>query len=201
MRAKLRPPVFPPIENPTPFEATRERGQMSDPVEKDPASIPPEYQAKDWRSEEPRTAEAEAPTRWGAESGESVIDRESTVEGKVNSKKNLRVEGRVEGEVKCEGTLVVADGAVVQARVEAENVTVSGTIEGEVICRGHLHVLAAGRIVGSATALKIAIDSGATYEGDLHMMEPPARGEDEGALRSGPVGGTISDSGETDAGV
>ncbi len=172
---------------------------MSGTVEKDPASIPPEYQAKDQRSEEPRTTEGEAPTRWGTENGESVIDRESTVEGKVHSKKNLRVEGRVEGEIKCEGTLVVADGAVVQARVEAENVTVSGTIEGEVICRGHLHVLAAGRIVGSATALKIAIDSGATYEGELHMMEPPARGEDEGALHPGRVDGAIADLGETDA--
>ncbi len=201
MRTKLRPPVFPPIESPTPFEGASERGETSGPLEEDHASIPPEYQAKDRRSEEPRPAEAEAPTRWGGESGESVIDRDSTVEGKVYSKKNLRVEGRVEGEVKCEGTLVVADGAVVQARVEAENVTVSGTIEGEVICRGHLHVLAAGRIEGSATALKIAIDSGASYEGELHMMEPPARDEAEGTLLGGPLDGADPDRGESDAGV
>ena len=168
---------------------------MQEYADDDHDTIPQEF-----RSDEARPIEPEASGRWSTDTTESVIDRESTVEGKVHSKKNLRVEGRVEGEVKCEGTLVVADGAYVQARVEAENVTVSGTIEGEVICRGHLHVLAAGRIDGSATTMKIAIDSGATYEGELHMLEAPARdaGDDvtdhgaapgsNGALSAGDTG-------------
>ena len=191
MRSRLRPPTLPPIENPTPFESVKDRAPMPDFNADDHSTIPQEF-----RSEEPSITGSEPATRWSTDTGESLIDRESTVEGKVHSKKNLRVEGRVEGEVNCEGTLVVADGAVVQARVEAENVTVSGTIEGEVICRGHLHVLASGRIEGSATALKIAIDSGATYEGELHMMEPPARAETDEATRYGPAVGV---SGRPDA--
>lgn len=191
MRSRLRPPTIPPIENPTPFEPARKIDPLPGYREDDHAAIPP-----DFRAEEPHAAEPDVPTSWSTDTGESVIDRESTVEGKVHSKKNLRVEGRVEGEIKCEGTLVVADGAVVQARVEAENVTVSGMIEGEVICRGHLHVLASGRIEGSATALQIAIDSGATYEGELHMIKPPAGGEGDGVTRRGRVDGARSDVGE-----
>ncbi len=182
MRSRFRPPLEPAIESLSPLQVTRRQEDMSEYAERDHTVIPPEY-----RSTEPRDAESKPAAGWTDGAGESVIDRDSTVEGKVRSKKNLRVEGRVEGEVVCEGTLVVADGAVVQARVEAEDVTVSGTIEGEIICRGHLHVLAAGRIVGSATALRIAIDSGATYEGELHMMEAPARGETGQAGRAEPA--------------
>ena len=94
MRSRLRPPVFAPIESPTPFESVKEREPVPEYAEADHATIP-----QDFRSDEPRATESEPGARWSTDSAESLIDRESTVEGKVHSKKNLRVEGRVEGEV------------------------------------------------------------------------------------------------------
>lgn len=106
------------------------------------------------------------------ESGEgfSVIDRHSNFDGTFIAKRDLRIEGEVKGLIECSGTLFVAQGAVVNASVEAENFTVAGDFSGEVNCRGRLQVMPSGRLRGKVATRTLVINEGAYYEGDMEMV-------------------------------
>jgi cytoskeletal protein CcmA (bactofilin family) len=101
--------------------------------------------------------------------GFSVIDRHSNFDGAFIAKRDLRIEGEVRGSINCNGTLFIAQGATVNAEVEAENITVAGDISGEIVCRGRLQVMPSGRLRGKVATKALIINEGAFYEGEMEM--------------------------------
>jgi cytoskeletal protein CcmA (bactofilin family) len=104
--------------------------------------------------------------------GFSVIDRHSNFDGNFIAKRDLRIEGEVKGTIECSGTLFIAQGATVNASVEAENITVAGDFTGEVNCRGRLQVMPSGRLRGKVATKSLIINEGAFYEGNMEMANP-----------------------------
>jgi cytoskeletal protein CcmA (bactofilin family) len=102
----------------------------------------------------------------------SLIDRHSAFDGTYRSSRDLRIEGQVKGTLECRGTLHVAQGAQVDAHVEAENVVVAGELSGEIVCRGRLQLMPTGRLRGKVSTQTLVINEGAIYEGQLEMMSP-----------------------------
>jgi cytoskeletal protein CcmA (bactofilin family) len=120
---------------------------------------------------------------WNADSpagfeAASVVDRGSSFEGTFRSQKDLRVEGELKGTITCDGTLFVAEGAVVSATIDAEHVTVAGDLHGEMRCRGRLQILPSGRVRARVATGSLVIQEGAIYEGELEMA-----GMERGAVR------------------
>jgi cytoskeletal protein CcmA (bactofilin family) len=105
----------------------------------------------------------------------SVIDRNSIFDGTFQTTRDLRVEGEVKGTIECKGTLFVATGATVGAKVEAENVTVAGDLNGEIRCRGRLQIMPSGKVRGKVVTQTLVINEGALYEGQLEMTAPDKR--------------------------
>lgn len=99
----------------------------------------------------------------------SIVDRGSSFEGTFRSQKDLRVEGELKGTIACDGTLFVAEGAMVSATIDAEHVTVAGDVHGEVRCRGRLQILPSGRVRARVATGSLVIQEGAIYEGELEM--------------------------------
>lgn len=104
----------------------------------------------------------------------SVIDRFSTFDGSFHSSRDLRIEGEAKGTIECQGTLMVAQGANVTAKVEAEHVTVAGDLNGDIRCRGRLQIMPSGRVRGKVVTDTLVINEGAFYEGQLEMVTTPA---------------------------
>src|SRR5690606_35470823 len=105
----------------------------------------------------------------------SVIDQYSNFDGTYHSTRDLRIEGQVKGTIECQGTLHIAQGANVNARVEAENISVAGELEGEITCRGRLQILPSGRVTGKINTVTLVIHEGAFYEGELEMAGQDGR--------------------------
>src|SRR5680860_162997 len=97
------------------------------------------------------------PERAAQEGSFSVIDQFSTFDGKFVAERDLRVDGNVKGTIECKGTLFVAQGATVNARVEAENITVAGQLTGEIDCTGRLQLLPSGRMKGKVKTRGLVI--------------------------------------------
>lgn len=110
-----------------------------------------------------------------AESSYSVIDRHSIFDGTFQANRNLRIEGEVKGTIECRGTLFVAQGANVSAKVEAESITVAGDLNGDIHCQGRLQIMPSGRVRGKVTTMTLVINEGAYYEGQLEMTPPDQR--------------------------
>lgn len=110
-----------------------------------------------------------------ADDSYSVIDRHSAFDGTFRADRDLRIDGEVKGTIQCQGTLFVAEGAVVSANIDAENVTIAGDLHGEVLCRGRLQMLPSGRVRGKIATETLVIAEGAYYEGELVMTRPEDR--------------------------
>jgi len=105
----------------------------------------------------------------------SILDRFSNFDGTFHSSRDLRIEGQAKGTIDCQGTLHIAQGATIDAKVEAENITVAGDLDGEITCRGRLQILPSGRVRGKINTLTLVIHEGAFYEGQLDMATPEPR--------------------------
>lgn len=99
----------------------------------------------------------------------SLIDRHSTVEGTFASERDLRIEGHMRGTLRCQGLVYIAEGADVDATVEAAHVTVAGDLQGQINCRGKLQIMPTGRVRATVTTESLVINEGAIFEGELHM--------------------------------
>ena len=125
------------------------------------------------------TAPTERPT------SESRVDRDSHFNGLFQTKQNLRIEGVAEGEIRCDGTLTIAEGAGVKAKVMANNVTVAGELEGEAVCRDVFQIMPSGKVEATVSAKRLIVNEGGFYSGEFHMIKegvappdakPPAAG-------------------------
>lgn len=117
----------------------------------------------------------------------SVVDRHSAFDGTFRADRDLRVEGEVKGTIECQGTLFVAQGATVTAKVEAESITVAGDLNGDIRCRGRLQMMPSGRVRGKVATDTLVVNEGAYYEGQLEMAAPEDRVDR--TPRSLPAGG------------
>lgn len=99
----------------------------------------------------------------------TLIDRYTSVDGTLSSSRDIRIEGELRGTVRCEGSVQIAEGARVDATVEAGGITVAGTLRGTIDCRGKLHVLKTGLVAGTITTRLLVIEEGGRCEGELSM--------------------------------
>ena len=99
----------------------------------------------------------------------SVIDQYSNFDGTYNSSRDLRVEGQVKGTIVVKGSLHIAQGANVDASVDADSISVAGELDGEITCRGRMELLQTGRVKGHITTQSLVIHEGAVYEGEMEM--------------------------------
>ena len=106
---------------------------------------------------------------FGASESASVIDRHSEFDGTYSTDRDLRIEGRAKGKLSCHGTLHVAQGATVDAEIEAEEVVVAGVLEGTVNCRSRLQIMPSGELRGQISTPSLIINEGARYEGQMAM--------------------------------
>lgn len=137
----------------------------------------------------------------------SVIDRFSKFDGTFHSTRDLRIEGEVKGIIDCKGTLHIAQGANVDARIEAENISVAGDLDGDINCKGRLQILPSGRVRGKINTVTLVINEGAFYEGELEMASADKRlttgrsGRSRSSLPGGagpvPIGGSGADVGRS----
>lgn len=110
------------------------------------------------------------PTWQPAEAGAaSVVAADTTWDGNVQSSGSLHVHGTVSGQVRVDGDVFIAEGATVNANLNAGGVTVAGTLEGTVDCSGRFEVLPSGRVSADVAAPRLVVHEGAQVIGKLRM--------------------------------
>ena len=90
------------------------------------------------------------------------------ISGHIRGDEDLIVYGHVEGTINIgEGLLVVTRDAHIDADVTARVITVEGCVEGKLEASEQIIVRRTGRIRGSVSAPRIALDFGCTFSGTI----------------------------------
>jgi cytoskeletal protein CcmA (bactofilin family) len=99
----------------------------------------------------------------------TLLGRGATFEGKLTFDGTVRIDGRFKGEVFSEDTLVIGEGAVVEAEIEIGEVIVQGTVIGNIKAKRSIEIHAPGRVKGDLTTPSLQIEKGVIFEGRSFM--------------------------------
>jgi cytoskeletal protein CcmA (bactofilin family) len=105
-----------------------------------------------------------------------LIGRGVAVSGDIKFIEGLRIEGRVAGSVVSEnGTLVIEEGAQVEAKVEVGICIISGNLQGDVTAKSRIEIRRTSRVNGDVTAPVLLIEEGAMFNGSVGMTRDEGR--------------------------
>ncbi len=91
----------------------------------------------------------------------------------------VRVDGQFKGEIKSDDTLVIGDGAEVNAEIECATVIVrGGVVHGNIRAKTSIEIHAPGKVVGNIHSPSVFIDRGVEFSGKLPHERRHAREQD-----------------------
>ena len=99
----------------------------------------------------------------------TYIGKDTEFEGKLRFYGTIRIDGQFRGEIIGEGTLIVGEGATIEANIHVSQIFNSGRIQGDVTADNKIEIRAPGKILGNIQAPSIVINEGATIEGNCQM--------------------------------
>ncbi len=97
----------------------------------------------------------------------TILGPDARFKGEISFDKGLRVLGQFEGQIRSKGTLHVAEGARIQAQIEAANIRVDGEVKGNVVATEKLHLSATCKIDGDLKAARLEMNDGAQFVGHV----------------------------------
>jgi cytoskeletal protein CcmA (bactofilin family) len=85
--------------------------------------------------------------------------------GVLNFEKSFLIRGRLSGRIDARGLLMVDEGAVVEANINASRVVIRGQVKGNVTATEKVEVAVTGKLVGNVTAPEILMETGCMFNG------------------------------------
>jgi cytoskeletal protein CcmA (bactofilin family) len=99
----------------------------------------------------------------------TLLGRGTAFEGKLTFEGTVRIDGKLKGEIFSDDTLIIGEGAYVEAEIDIGEVIVQGTLVGNVRAKRGIEVLAPGRVKGDLTTPSLMIEKGVLFEGRSFM--------------------------------
>jgi cytoskeletal protein CcmA (bactofilin family) len=102
----------------------------------------------------------------------TVFGSDTQFFGDLSFKKSLQINGTFEGEISSGGYLVIGEGAVIKANINAKAVIVNGTVYGNIEAKEKLEIQSKGKVYGNIRTAKLKIADGVIFEGSCEMIKP-----------------------------
>jgi cytoskeletal protein CcmA (bactofilin family) len=116
------------------------------------------------------------PAEAGGGSLTAFLGEGTNFKGTLTFEGTVRIDGRLEGEIFTKDTLVIGEGAQVNASIQAGVVEIGGTVHGNVTAERKVDIRAGGRLHGNISTPSLVIEEGVVFEGSCTM----SRGGDQG---------------------
>ena len=101
----------------------------------------------------------------------TLLGRGATFEGKLTFEGTVRIDGRFKGEVFTDDTLVIGEGAIVEAQLDVGEVIIQGMVIGNITAKRSIEIHAPGRVKGDLHTPTLQIDKGVMFEGRSFMEQ------------------------------
>ncbi len=138
--------------------------------ERVPAARPP-------AKERPMALKREDEARMGELN--ALLGQGSEFEGKLSFEGTVRIDGKFTGEIRTNDTLVIGEGARVQAEIIAGSVMVNGEVQGNIMAKSLIELHQPAKVRGNLQAPTLSIEKGVMFEGTCKMetQAPAAAGK------------------------
>jgi cytoskeletal protein CcmA (bactofilin family) len=99
----------------------------------------------------------------------TLLGKGSEFEGKLTFEGQVRIDGKFSGQIFTKDTLVIGEGARVNAEINAGTVIVNGVVEGNIRATQLIELHTPGRVKGNMETPALSIDKGVMFEGSCKM--------------------------------
>lgn len=102
----------------------------------------------------------------------ALLGHGTQFEGKLHFAGRVRLDGAFRGEIRGDGTLIVGEGAEIDADIQAATVIVNGgTVKGSVLAQDAIELYAPSDVKGNLRAPEIFIDKGVRFSGECTITK------------------------------
>lgn len=105
----------------------------------------------------------------------ALLGKGSDFQGKLTFEGSVRIDGRFTGEIFSDGTLIIGEGAQVQAEIRVGAVAVYGNVTGNIVANESVELHAPASLRGNIASPALHIDKGVFFDGACQMTS----GKDE----------------------
>jgi cytoskeletal protein CcmA (bactofilin family) len=114
----------------------------------------------------------------------TLLGRGSEFEGKLSFEGTVRVDGKLSGEIFTDDTLIIGEGAEVNAEISVGSIIIEGTVHGNIHAKRSVEIHTPARVRGNISTPSLSIDKGVVFDGQCQMEQngaAAAKGRASGA--------------------
>jgi cytoskeletal protein CcmA (bactofilin family) len=104
----------------------------------------------------------------------AVIDHGCEFEGKLCFHGTVRIGGVFRGEIYTPDTLIIAEGARVDAQIDAGTIIISGEVNGSLRAKHRVEIHRPAIFRGDILTPSLSVDEGVIFEGSSKMVHMPS---------------------------
>lgn len=113
----------------------------------------------------------------------ALLGKGSEFQGKLTFEGSVRIDGRFTGEIFTDGTLIIGEGAQVQAEIRVGSIAIYGNVTGNVTANDAVELHAPASLRGNIASPALHIDKGVFFDGACQMTT----GKEVGAAPARPA--------------
>jgi len=99
----------------------------------------------------------------------TIIGRDTTIDGTLNVKGALRVDGIVSGKIICSDCVTIGTTGKVDAEIESDSAIVAGNMDGNIVATEKIELQANCHMDGDLRTKSLTIEEGAVFCGACNM--------------------------------
>lgn len=104
-----------------------------------------------------------------SEKTNAFLGKGSKVSGTLTFQGPVEIGGEIEGEIHASDTLVIAESAIVKAKVVGTDILIKGQVTGDIIASKKLSLEKPGKVNGNLSSPVLRIEEGVVFEGNCSM--------------------------------
>ena len=100
----------------------------------------------------------------------AIIEKGCEFTGKLSFIGTVRIGGKFEGEIFTKDVLIINEGSLINAEIEADTVIINGEVNGNIKAASRVEIHAPGILRGNIETPVLSIDEGVVFEGSTKMI-------------------------------
>ena len=118
----------------------------------------------------------ESAAKAGVEDISAFVGKGVEFKGTISYSGTVRIDGALDGEIRTDGTLLVGEEAVIQAKISAGTIVCKGKITGDVVAKERVKLRAPAVVNGSVKTPMLSMEDGVLFNGGLEMDQGVPQG-------------------------
>lgn len=101
----------------------------------------------------------------------AIIEKGCHFEGNLSFNGVVRIAGSVDGNIFSNDTLIISEGAIINADISANIILISGNVSGDIKASSRVEIKKPARFEGSITSPSLVVEEGVIFHGITKMKD------------------------------